>query len=142
MYKFYPQKGNKRKRGTDKNTSANGAMHLFLRLSIVIRYFAGASPIDLMIAYGVGFVDVYHSVWQIVDTIHLCDNLKKSFPTSHVKQREIAGSFASLSWLDFDNCVGCVDGILIWTNKPSKPMLAAVGLIIVKFFCGRGKGLG
>ena len=52
LYKFYPKKRKKRKRGTDNNTSANGTIHLSLRLSISIWYFAGVSSIELMISHG------------------------------------------------------------------------------------------
>ena len=66
-----------------------------------------------MISHGVGYSDVYHSVWEIVDTINLCDNLKIYFSTSHEEQRELAVGMSSKFWLNVDNYMGCVDGILI-----------------------------
>ena len=94
-----------------------------------------------MVTHGVGYADVHHSVWQIIDTINVSEEFSISFPECHTKQKEIAGRFSSLSWLGFDNCVGCVDGMLIWTQKPNKNVLAAAGLGCIKFFCGRKKGL-
>jgi DDE superfamily endonuclease len=37
----------------------------------------------------------------------------------------------------FDNCVGCVDGLLIWINKPNKRDLLATKSGATKFYCGR-----
>ena len=114
---------------------------LTLRLSIAIRYFAGASPSDLMSSHGVGYSDVYRSVWIIVDTINLCPDLSISFP-SRSKQRVFAREFEQKSSVGFHNCIGCIDGILIWTNKPSKPYLLNAKLGCKKFFCGRKKRYG
>ena len=143
IYKTYPRANKKRKRdGRDKTTHVNGRIHLSLRLSIAIRFFAGGSPYDLMLTHGVGYNDVYHSIWQIIDTINSSPGFSISFPTCHDKQREIATHFASKSSMNFENCVGCVDGILIWTSKPSKPILLRAGLGVIKFFCGRKKRFG
>ena len=38
--------------------------------------------------------------------------------------------------------MGCIDGILIWTNKPSKLYLSSAKLGPKKFFCGRKKRFG
>ena len=48
----------------------------------------------------------------------------------------------------FDNCVGCTDGILIWTNKPTENILhnfKLTGKLFIgakKCFCGRKKRFG
>ena len=94
----------------------NGGISMTLRLSIAIRYFAGGSPLDLMTSHGVGYSDVYSSIWMIVNMINTCPTLSIEFP-SCFKQREFAREFERKSSVGFDNCVGCIDGILIWTNK-------------------------
>lgn len=71
LYNFYPEKGKTRKHGTQDNTSANDKIHLFLHLSIVICYFTDVPHYDLMVSNSVWFSDVYYSVLQMVDTIHL-----------------------------------------------------------------------
>ena len=105
----------------------NGGIPMTLRLSITIRYFAGGSPLDLMSSHGVGYCDVYRSIWMIVDMINTCPNLSIKFP-SRFKQREFAREFETKSSVGFNNCVGCIDGILIWTNKPSKLYLSTAKL--------------
>ena len=44
--------------------------------------------------------------------------------------------------MGFNNCAGCLDGILIWTHKPSKPELEKLGIGGKKFFCGRKMKIG
>ena len=44
------------------------------------------------------------------------------FPT-HEQQKEIVAGFKKKLWLDFDNCVHCIDDMLVWTNKPNKQTL-------------------
>ena len=44
--------------------------------------------------------------------------------------------------MGFDNCAGCIDGLLIWTNRPTKPVLMEASLGANKFFCGRKKIFG
>ena len=43
--------------------------------------------------------------------------------------------------MGFDNCVGCIDGVLIWTSKPSiiSLLLSKLGK---KFLCGQKKRFG
>ena len=52
-----------------------------IRLSIAIRYFAGASVYDLMVTHGVSAKSVFLSVWGVVDCVNKNENLKMSFPT-------------------------------------------------------------
>ena len=76
-----------------------------------------------MSLHGIGFNDVYGSVWVITDAINTCPKLNFEFPTYHEKQKEIVAGFKQKSGVDFDNCAGCIDGMLIWISKPSKYIL-------------------
>jgi len=42
--------------------------------------------------------------------------------------------FSKKSSIGLNNCVGALDGILIWTNKPGKKDLSNVGFGPKKFF--------
>ena len=127
----------KRKRGL----TPNGDISSSLKLSIAMCYFAGGVPRDIMSSHGVSYTEVYTSVWEIVDAINSCDRLKITFP-NHDEQMRIASRFEAKSSVGFDNCCGCVDGLLIWTSKPSKPILQKANLGAKKFFCGRKKKFG
>ena len=108
----------KRKRGK----TPKGDIDPSSRLSMALRWFAGGEPIDIMQTHGVGYDEVYKSVWRIVDAINSCPKLSINFP-DHREQKEIANGFKKKSWVNFDNCMGCIDGMLVWTNKPNKSTL-------------------
>ena len=116
---FYPKrKGRRKRRGRrGKQNYTNKKIEISLRLSIAIRYFAGGCPLDIMSAHGVGFNDVYNSVWGIVDAVNMCPKITIKFPTCHKKQTYIAEMFSKKSSVGFNNCGGCIDGILIWTSN-------------------------
>ena len=92
---------------------------LKLRLSAAIRYFAGGDPLDIMVSHYISHSSVYTSVWGVVDAVNNSEKLKFS-SSNHEKQIEISNSFKRMSGAFFDNVVGCIDGILIWTTKPSR----------------------
>ena len=103
IFPYIPHSKNrnkKRKRG--KTHYPNGKVHDSLCLSIAIRYFAGASPYDLMMSHGIGMTDVYKSIWLIVDAVNRCPAFRIVFPTCHQQQREIAEGFFLKLWVDFD----------------------------------------
>ena len=123
----------KRKRGA----TPNGEISPASRLSQAIRYFAGGDPADIMLTHGVAYMEVYNSVWKVVDAINSCPELQITFPHNHAIQQEIANAFKAKSEVGFDNCVGCIDGMLLWTNKPNKRTLECAKIGAKKFFCGR-----
>jgi hypothetical protein len=59
-----------------------------------------------------------------------------------VQQLEIARGFEKKSTIGINNCVGAIDGILIWTNKPSTVDEEAIKFRPAKFFCRRKKKFG
>lgn len=128
-----------RKRGK----TPNGDIHSSARLSMALRWFAGGDPLDIFQVHGVHYQEVYNSLWIVVDAINSCPELQIKFPTNHQTQLEIASGFQKISRAGFDNCVGCIDCMLIWVNKPckkSKELVAGIGP--KKYFCGRKKKFG
>ena len=90
-----------------------------MRLSLAIRFFAGADPYDLMITHGVSYISVFYAVWGVVDVINNSPHFNITFP-SHQEQKKIARGFKQMSGANFDTVIGAIDGILIWIIKPSK----------------------
>ena len=144
IVRYYPKKpvSRKRKRRKLSDCCPNKKIQKSLRLSAAIRYFAGGCPLDIMSSHGLGYNDVYNSVWGIIDAINSCPKLSIEFPKCHDEQRKIAAKFNLKSSVEFDNCTGCIDGMLIWTSKPNSNVLKLAKLGCKKFFCGRKKGLG
>jgi hypothetical protein len=116
---------------------ANGKILTSVRLACALRYFAGASPYDLMTSFGISHVSVLESVWIVVQAINCCDDFLLEYPESHEKQQRIAAEFKDASGVDFDNCAGAIDGILIWIHKPSESDAATSGCGRKKFLCAR-----
>jgi DDE superfamily endonuclease len=107
---------------------------------MAIRYFAGGAPPDIALVHGVGLSDVYKSVWMVVDAVHKCPDLAINFPVNHDDQKHIADEFMAISKAGFDNCVGAIDGMLIWIHMPTKAQAGEVGG--GKYYCGRKKKYG
>ena len=136
---FYPKekKNCKRKRRWKNDCAPNKKIQKSLRLSAAIRYYASGCPLDIMSSHGIGYNDVYNSVWSIMDAINSCPKLRIEFPTSHEERKITAANFNKKSSVDFDNCVGCINAMLIWTSKPSSPGLLEAKVGCKKVFCGQ-----
>jgi len=135
---FMKSHSKKRKRGI----TPNGDIPSSSRLSMALRWFAGGDPADIFQVHGVGYDQVYISVWEVVDAINQCPELQIAFPTDHHAQLTIADGFKKKSRVDFETCVGCIDGMLIWINKPNQQSTRETGVGPKKFFCGRKKKFG
>ena len=70
----------------------------------------------------------------MVDAVNECKEMDIAFPSDHAEQREIARGFQRKSPLaGFGICVGCIDGIVIWTHKPTKVDCEEAGLTSQSF---------
>jgi hypothetical protein len=88
-----------------------------IRLSIALRYFAGASPYDLIVTHGVSMTSIFFSIWGVVDCVNKCPYFDIVFP-DYKTQEEIAKGFQKRSGANFSRVIGAIDGILIWILKP------------------------
>jgi DDE superfamily endonuclease len=102
-----------------------------------LRYFAGGRPEDIALVHGVSHSEVFRSIWRVVDAVLDCEELAFEFPSDHAKQKAIAASFQQKSVPQFDCCVGAIDGMLLWLEKPSPRECEFAGVGAKKFFCGR-----
>jgi hypothetical protein len=115
----------------------NGVVSSTVRLACAIRYFAGGSPGDLMGMYCVSYSFVMDAVWQVVTAVNNLHEFYIEYPADQSAQRKIAATFCEASAVKFDNCAGAIDGILIWTNKPTMKDSQKSGLGPKKLYCGR-----
>ncbi len=128
---FFPKNG-----GTRSVEENSYLINTEIRLSIAIRYFAGACPYDLMLTHGVCYASVFNSVWGVVDVINKKPELKITFPNKQ-EQLKIAQGFEAMSGAGFDRVIGAIDGILIWIIKPNKNECDNAKCGSKSFFCGR-----
>ena len=82
-------------------------------------------------------IEVFSSIWNVVDAVNSCNNLAFHYPTDHNKQREIARGFRVKSKPDFACCAGAIDGMLLWIERPSEIECEKAKCGSIKFFCGR-----
>ena len=122
----------KRKKG---GPPPNGYILNSSRLSMALRWFAGGDKCDIAPYHGVGFDEVMSSVWTVVDAVNKCEELQIKFPATHAEQKKIAKGFEKKSSANFDTCCGCIDCMLVWTEKPSEKDRHGSDVD----FCGRKK---
>jgi hypothetical protein len=96
-----------------------------------------------MLVFGISYTErIFTSVNYVLDAINLTRSLDIKFPTDHAKQYEIAEGFLRKSAANFDTCVGCLDGMLVWIHPPSKEECEKIGVGQAKFICGRKSKFG
>jgi len=115
----------------------NGPIHHEVRVAAAIRVFAGGALYDIATTFGIGVADVRKSIWVVVDAVNAHPSFKLSYPSDHEKQKEIAREFQGLSYAQFDCCAGAIDGLLIWTQKPTKADCLESTVDAGKYWCGR-----
>ena len=118
-------------------TAPNGVIGASVRLACALRYLAGGSVYDIATTFCIAIRSVYTSIWAVIDAISNYEPMDFSFPSSHDKQKAIALGFKEVSTAGFDCCVGAIDGILIWIERPSMKTAAESKVGVQKYFSGR-----
>ena len=72
----------------------------------------------------------------IINTINSCEVFDIVFPESEEEQQKLADGFMMKSRAGFKKCVGAIDGVLVWTDKPSISDLASLHFGSTQFYCG------
>jgi len=97
----------------------NGSIAGELRLSVALRHFAGGRPEDVSMVHGISRSEVFNGIWKAVDAVNKCPELAFKCPESHVEQQLIADGFKGKSFPSFSVCVGAIDCMLVWIEKPN-----------------------
>lgn len=142
--KISSETNDKESRKKHRNGAKNGLIPAETRLSVALRFFAGGRPEDIMLVHGISFVEVYKSLWAVVDAVNSCENptIAFTYPSDHKKQRQIASEFHSKSNADFDCCAGAIDCMLVWVEKSKGGCCQQSKVGAKKFYCGRKKKFG
>jgi hypothetical protein len=115
----------------------NGPVPLTTALSATLRFLSGGSVYDIMLTHGVSHSTFYNCVWHTLAAINRCPLLMMKFPSSHEEQLKSAKEFSKKSVAGFDSCVGCIDGMLLWVEKPSKADCCSMKTGDARFYCSR-----
>ena len=103
-------------------------------------FLRGGSPYDLAVCHGISVKEVYRSVRLIIQAVNssTSQQLRIKFPSSqHDEQHKLASGFEEKSGANFPSCVAAIDGLLIWTERPSKAQCVLSKCGPKKFFCSR-----
>ena len=115
----------------------NGRVTTEIHLACALHYFARGSYLDITVSHGIGETDLYHSIWAVVHATNVCTMLQFNFLTTLSECKSISDEFSHRSKAGFSNCISCIDGMLVWTEKPSKKECEEVGVDDGKFYCGQ-----
>ena len=96
--------------------------------------------LDITVSHGIAKTDLYCSIWAVVHATNVCTMRQFNFPTTLSECESISNEFSYRSKAGFLNFIGCIDGMLVWTEKPSKKECVEVGADEGRFYCGwKGK---
>ena len=120
----------------------NGPILISTRLAVALRFFAGASNHDLVTNFEISQTEVVTSIWAVVEAVNKHPEFRIEYPSDHNKQRMIAEKFCAASDVGFNNCAGCLDGVLIWMPKPSIREAKEANISRRKLLCARKNKFG
>ena len=107
------------------NSSANqpfyrkkGKITTQICLACALQYFAGGSYLDIIMSHAIGKTDFYQSIWAMVHATNKCSFLEFQFLSTFAECQTISMEFSSRSKVGFTNYIGCINGLLIWLEKP------------------------
>jgi hypothetical protein len=80
---------------------------------------------------------ILDSVWCVVEAVNQVPEFYIEYLKSLIKQKAIASGFEEKSNISFSYCTGCIDRMLIWTNKPSEKGAEMSGVGRKIFICGQ-----
>ena len=101
-----------------------------------LHFFAGGSVYNIAGNHGVCVREVNKSVHVVFDALNSCEHFDIVFPESKKEWQKVADGFMTKSRAGFKNCVGAIDGILVWTDKPCVADLESLHFRYTKFYCG------
>jgi DDE superfamily endonuclease len=115
----------------------NGPITTSMRLLVALRFFKGCPSFDIHELFGMSHAAVTQSIWIVVQAINDFAPFHLEYPSDHNQQQAIAESFRQVSTVDFANCAGAIDGILIWIHRPTVQQAQEAEVGQQKFYCGR-----
>ena len=114
----------------------NGPIDGEVYLLMALHFFAGGSYLDIDIPWSRenGLLLIF---WCVIHAVNTCPQLQLMFPKSQQDSEDLATEFIGQSQAGFISCVGCIDDMLLWMEKPSKQQCVEAGVDSDKFYCER-----
>ena len=101
--------------------SPEGAVSPELQLSMALRFFAGASYLDVALYHGGHRATFFSALWRVINAINGRDEFKLRFPGHDVAAlEEISNGFQRRFDNPLSGCVGAVDGLVVKILRPGR----------------------
>ena len=127
-----PKSGSKKR--NQRNGASNGVIPKSIRLSCALRHFAGGLVDD-----AAKHVTASGLLWTQSTS---APSLPLNFQQNTNNKRVVAKQFEETSKAQFNCCVGDIDRMLVWTEKPALKECEKAKCGQIKFCCGRKKKFG
>jgi hypothetical protein len=102
-----------------KRRTGKDPISVEMSLHCVLRFLAGASPLDIRLVVGISFPSFYRVVYRCIDAILRVDELAYHFPSTDDDILQAARGFSLVSSHNIvQGCVACVDGMLLRIDTP------------------------
>ncbi|KAI2507521.1 nuclease [Fragilaria crotonensis] len=89
-------------------------------VAVGIRYLSGGKCLDLKTAYGLSLSSVYRCRDLFILAVNRCPELDIRMPATRADMEKVAKDFAAVSTGNLvRGCVGCIDGFLAITKRPT-----------------------
>ena len=102
------------------------------KLSMTLRLFSGGDKFDAVLVHGVHTNEPIRAMWEIVDLVNNGEELKIKFPSPD-EQKHAAEDLGRKHTLNYGNCIGCTDSLLVWCRKFSTKNLLGNNILSSKF---------
>ena len=89
-------------------------------IAVGLRYLSGGRCLDLKTAYGLSLSSVYRCRNLFISAVNKCPELDIKMPLTLSEIEKVAKDFAAVSTANLvRGCVGCIDGFLAITKRPT-----------------------
>ena len=112
----------------DYNKVVNDRVHPEVVLACTLRKFVGGSLYDFATTFEVSVTVVNYSMNWVIDAVDRCKQLDIQFPEEHSEQKKITEESKNKSTAGVSNCVGDLNGLLIWIEKQREEQCTRVGV--------------
>jgi hypothetical protein len=89
-------------------------------VAVGLRYLSGGKCLDLKTGYGLSLTSVYRCRNLFIYAVNVCPELDINMPATLTDIENVAKDFAAVSTSNLvRGCVGCIDGFLAITKRPT-----------------------
>mmetsp|Transcript_457 Transcript_457/g.1290 ORF Transcript_457/g.1290 Transcript_457/m.1290 type:complete len:178 (+) Transcript_457:1529-2062(+) len=98
-----------------------------IKIYCALRWLAGGSYLDIKANAGTSKTSFYRIVWEVIDSINVCEELALSFPQTEDECYHCAAAFRAISHGEaIVNCISVADGYAVEIETPPAEVVGNV----------------